>query len=963
MHDTLPVARPTVLPRGTLLGRYTLLEQIGAGGMGTVFAARDPRLDRRIAIKVLRTPADDPSARAELLREAQALAMLSHPNIVPIYDVGIADGIVWLAMAELRGGSLTTWLARERPWAEQIAMFVAVGRGLAAAHDAGLVHGDFKPLNVLLDGRGEPCVVDFGLARRTEFAPASDPRASAEAVPRHDESTRDGLVRGTPAYMAPEQLCGQPLDARTDQFAFCVALFTALYGRHPFVDDDAADRPIVIKPLLARIERGRIASRGSTRGIPRSLDRALVRGLAALPGDRWPSMHRLVDRLERAIRPRPLRWIPVLGAVVGAVSLAAWPDTPAIAACDAEGELADAWTPERAHAVASRLRSFDVPFAEDTAVRVGQGLESWASRWRARHAEVCPLADEDALRCLDEVKTGFSTTIEVLARADASTLARATAAVQSLPPPEGCGSGGDVDVGRTPALAALYRELAEIDALEASGRLDAALAAAEAAAIEADALGEPVAAARAHRLLGTVLESEGQYARAELELDRARWIAVEIGRDDLAVSAMASLIKVVGHDLARLDDGRAIERHAEAALARFTPEPRLLAALRNAEGLLRLAAGEPDAAIDRFADAVDLTAKSSDGDTRMQAPLNNYANALAAAGRYAEARTALERASKLVEETLGRDHPSQVGYASNLGFIADRLGDGGQARASLERAVTLGEATLGAEHPGVYEAFNNLAVHLYSTGDLDGAEVYFERALAGARKNLGAEHPALGKVIANLALCATARGEPERALQRYDEALALEERGLGPEHIDVAQTLNNRGSALRRLGRFAEARESYDRALAIRVAKLGPEHPDTATTINNLGLLAMAQGDAEAALVQHRRALLVWRTAYGESHHKVAEVLTDLAVAELAAGQRASATGSLERAEAIWNALDVYDPAAAGATRLALSELVDDDPPRARALARVALDAFTEAGGGREADAARARVRLGALGG
>ncbi len=952
-----------MLPRGTHLGRYTVLEQIGAGGMGTVFAARDPRLDRRIAIKVLRTPADDPSARAELLREAQALAMLSHPNIVPVYDVGIADGIVWLAMAELRGGSLTRWLERERPWTEQVAMFVAVGRGLAAAHDAGLVHGDFKPLNVLLDGRGEPCVVDFGLARRTEFAPASDPRASAEAVPRHDESTRDGLVRGTPAYMAPEQLCGQPLDARTDQFAFCVALFIALYGRHPFIDDDGSDRPVAVKPLLARIEHGRIAARPAARGIPRSLDRALVRGLSALPGGRWPSMQRLVDRLERAIRPRRRPWIPALVGAVGIATFVAWPEAPASAACDAERELAGTWNPERAQAVASRLRSFDVPFADDTAARVAQGLETWATRWRARHAELCPLDEPDALRCLDEVRAGFATTVEVLERADASTLARATVAVQSLPPPEGCGAGGDVDVGRTPALAKLYRDLAEIDALEASGRIEAAQAAAQAAAVEADALGEPVAASRAHRLLGTVLESGGHYARAELELDRARWIAVEIGRDDLAVSAMASLIKVVGHDLARLDDGRAIERHAEAALARFTPAPHLLAALRNSEGLLRLAAGEPDAAITRFADAVDLTAKSPDGAARLQAPLNNYANALAAAGRYAEARAALERASAIAEESLGRDHPSQVGYASNLGFIADRLGDGAQARAHLERAVTLGEATLGADHPGVYEAFNNLAVHLYSTGELDAAEAYFERALVGARKNLGAEHPALGKVIANLALCASERGEPGRALERYDEALALEERGLGPDHIDVAQTLNNRGSALRRLGRFAEARESYDRARAIRVAKLGPEHPDTATTINNLGLLAMAQGDAAAALVHHRRALLVWHAAYGERHPKVAEALTDLAAAELAAGERSAAKGSLERAAAIWDGLDVYDPTAAGTTRVALSELIDDDPPRARALARVALDAFTAAGTARQDDAARARARLGALGG
>ncbi len=964
--DTLPVApasRADALPRGTQLGRYMLLERIGRGGMGTVYAAQDPQLDRRLAIKILRTPAHDPTARTELLREGQALAMLSHPNVVPVYDVGVADGRVWLAMAEVTGGALTRWLATARSWREIVTMFAAAGRGLAAAHDAGLVHGDFKPPNVLIDARGEPCVVDFGLARRTASATRSS-RVVPDAVPRHDESTRDGVVRGTPAYMAPEQMCGLPLDARTDQFAFCVALFVALFGRHPFLDEDGSDAPVAVRPLLERIEAGRVAPRPEAVGVPRSVERAMLRGLASRPERRWPSMHPLVERLERSLRARG-PWLPPL-AVVGAATVAwsLWPP-PQPPACDGAAELAEVWNPDRAAAVSSRLRSFETASALDTATRVGEGLEAWAERWRVRHAELCASPRTDARACLDAARTGFATTLDVLERADRSTLRRAATAVRRLPAPEACGDGPGTVAGRGAAAQAVDRQLAEIEALEAAGRLDAALAAAQAAIVAADAVGEPVVAARAHRTLGSVFEALGRYADAEVELDRARWMAVENGRDDLAVAAITSLIKIVGHDLARIDDGRALERHAEAALARFTPDPEQLAALRNAQGLLRLAAGEPEAAIDHFADAVELVAVSPEGELRQQAPLNNYANALAAAGRYAEARAALERAVALAERNLGPDHPSLIGYFSNLGFIADRQGRGDNARMFLERAVVLGESALGTEHPVVYEATNNLAVHHYSAGELDVAEALFERTLVAARKNLGPDHPNLGKVIANLALCASEQGDSERALVRYDEALAIEERGLGPDHIDVAQTLNNRGSALRRLGRHDEAAAAYARALGIRKAKLGEQHPDTGTTINNLGLLAMAQGRAAEAVEHHGRALAIWQAAHGEQHDRVASALTDLAAAHVALGESGQRVRTLlERADAIWRGLERPDPAMAAQTRLALAEeIAADDPTRARALARAALDAFTSRSPLWKDAAARTRALLERIGG
>src|SRR5580692_1242551 len=217
-------AAQTPAPNG-FVGRYRLLRLVGRGGMGEVYAAHDPELDRRVAIKILRADArpDDIEA-ARLLREAQAVAKLSHPNVVAIHDVGTAAGRMFLAMELVEGETLAIWLdSRPRSVGEIVRMFTLAGRGLAAAHRVGIVHRDFKPQNVMVSRDETPRVMDFGLAAHGGPASPNEPRL-----------TRAGSILGTPLYMSPEQLLGQPVDPRADQFSFCVALWEALYGARPF---------------------------------------------------------------------------------------------------------------------------------------------------------------------------------------------------------------------------------------------------------------------------------------------------------------------------------------------------------------------------------------------------------------------------------------------------------------------------------------------------------------------------------------------------------------------------------------------------------------------------------------------------------------------------------------------------------------------------------------------------------
>jgi len=299
------------------IGRYEICEVLGAGAMGVVYRARDPELDRLVAIKVVRGSAASSSSDVRLLREAQAMARLRHPNVVPIFDVGPASGGVFVAMPLIEGGTLRTWLHdRSRSFDAILDRFVAAGRGLAAAHAAGLVHRDFKPDNVLVGADGEVHVADFGLARLAgEEAAASataDPGGSGPLT--SGALTQTGTVLGTPAYMAPEQLRGLPIDPRADQFSFCVALWEGIYGKRPFPNP----RPGSEHPMRARLETIAAGPAPPQRRRPAWIAPLLARGLAAAPERRWPSLQALLDAIAAHRAPRRWPWWLAAAAALGA---------------------------------------------------------------------------------------------------------------------------------------------------------------------------------------------------------------------------------------------------------------------------------------------------------------------------------------------------------------------------------------------------------------------------------------------------------------------------------------------------------------------------------------------------------------------------------------------------------------------------------------------------------------------
>ncbi|CAN5321138.1 hypothetical protein BH11MYX1_BH11MYX1_19440 [soil metagenome] len=326
--ETSPARSPeAALQAGDAIGRYHLRRLLGAGAMGVVWEANDPTLGRAVAIKVVHPGlASVPDAAARMLREARAMAQVRDPGVVVIHDAGEVDGLLFLAMELVRGTTLGATLRERAPialadWRHSLALMRAAGRGLAAAHAAGVLHRDFKPDNVLVETGGRVCVGDFGLAS-LGAPPRARPTTARLAVANADvDLTTTGALLGTPAYMSPEQLRGEVVDARADQFSFAVATYEALYGERPFLLGDAhrGNLGAIVDAITAQ----RIHPPPVSTSVPAALRAVVLRGLAASPSERWPTLTSMLDALDGAAQPPRRRRRMVLGMIGLVAALAA----------------------------------------------------------------------------------------------------------------------------------------------------------------------------------------------------------------------------------------------------------------------------------------------------------------------------------------------------------------------------------------------------------------------------------------------------------------------------------------------------------------------------------------------------------------------------------------------------------------------------------------------------------------
>ena len=494
---------------GARIGRYVVISTVGSGAMGVVFAAYDPELDRKAALKLLRhTSADRPKARMRLRREAQALAKLNHPNVLTVYDVGIHEGQVFLAMEYVEGRTLSDWMGckdgHPRPWREVVSAFAAAGRGLAAVHEVGLVHRDFKPDNVLIGDDGGVRVADFGLARLTDSS--DEIETSPKPQPLQAKLTRTGASLGTPAYMAPELLFGTgEATVKSDQYGFCVALFEALYGTLPYPGDTT-------EMLVTAVARGRIAEPKVAVSLPAWLVRVVHRGLARDPSLRFPSMNKLLAALDGgAIRRRRLAAfaaVTTVGMIVaGAFGAREWKATTIEAECRARGDTIDQiWDDETRVAVREGLLSTGISYAPTAVDKLMPWLDRQAEALREHATYACMQAEADDRWdaatydkvgwCLDQHKVGFELLVGELSNAKPGMVETAVLMAANLPLVETCTDERSLATlpappppELRPESASLQRELMRAVSLQRAGEFEASLEITRAVLVRAEALG------------------------------------------------------------------------------------------------------------------------------------------------------------------------------------------------------------------------------------------------------------------------------------------------------------------------------------------------------------------------------------------------------------------------------------------------------------------------------------------
>jgi eukaryotic-like serine/threonine-protein kinase len=782
---------------GRPIGRFQILERLGEGGMGTVYAAYDPSLDRRVAVKLLGARAAGSSeGRQRLLREARAMARLVHPNVLTVHEAGTHEGQVYVAMEYAPGGTLTRWL-REAPrtWREIVAVYAAAGRGLAAAHAAGLVHRDFKPDNVLMTQDGTPRVADFGLVGQSGVAePSASSSSGADLSPGF--STRTGSIMGTLAYMAPEQRDGR-VDARADQYAFCVALYRALYGASPFGGAKDHER-------LAHQRRDEVSEAPAGATVPPWLRAVILRGLRADAEERYPSMTALLAGLAadpEAVRRRRLRLAAVVAAVLlvaGGAAVLGHRLAPAAAAtprCDGgDADLAAVWDEGARGRVRAAFAGTGRPYAADTAARVIRLLDEYAGAYSAMRRSSCEdtylrgrqstaLLDLRA-RCLDQRRARFAALVGLLAeKSDPAFLDRAVTAVTGLDPIAECADAEALaaavplppDPVTRARVAGLRARLEEAAARRLAGRYADGLAMAAPVVEEARGLAYPPLLAEALFAAGLLTERGGDPSKAEGMLREALVTAARAHDDALGAHIVTELGFVIGDRLARPAEALALRPFAEAALARAGAGDADSGAWENSLGLL-----------------------------------------LIQLGRYDEARVELERAVALRERAFGPDHIEVARSVNNLGIVAESQGRLDDARAYDERALHIFETTLGPSHPYVSSALVNLALVCMRTGRLDEASLLLTRALAVREGALGPDHPEVTYPLTAQGMVLIKQGRCAEAVPLLERAARLAEKGRGADHPLIAFPLTSLGDALRCQGRGAEAVAVLERAVRIR---------------------------------------------------------------------------------------------------------------------------------------------------
>ncbi|MEM9462623.1 MAG: tetratricopeptide repeat protein [Myxococcota bacterium] len=839
------------------IGRYRVLHSLGRGGMGTVFAAHDETLDRSVALKLLHEDlGHEARQRVRLLREAQAMARVSHPNVVTVYEADVHEDQLFIAMELVDGITLDRW-QRERPrtWKECLDVYVQAGRGLAAAHAEQLVHRDFKPGNCIIDHRGRVRVLDFGLARDSAAGPVpAETVAVSQGSALAHSITRTGAMLGTVAYMSPEQLRGLSADARSDQFSFCVSLHEALFGRRPFMAQTAGE---LLSAIVARQE-ARIGH-PSVR-VPVALRRVLRRGLRLDRQERYASMKELLDALE-SIPRRRRRWVLatvgiVASGTVGAGVVQVLPSSPSPCAA-LEGRAPAGWDAGRRGEVQRAILGTQMQDAPAVWTGLSSHLDAYAQEWSALQLAACKAAHveqrtaaavyEAQQICLGDRARILGALTERLSQADRMIAARAVSAAETLPAVSECQQAAVyIDYG-PPSVPPQLREerdalldrIARTAVLERLGRFEDGLRDAEEVVVAARAFAERFEPPLLQALYvqGRLLRRSRRFEPAEEVLLEALPLA-EGNRDDRGAIDVLHELMLLSLERDRLDEGGVWFHQARAKLARVGNDPMRIRLMKLDQSKMALARDELERAATLLEEVGELCRAEDNSSTCRPGQMATLALVRERQGLSGEAQALYTQA--LAEHRRHGDLQGAGEVVYNLAGLYYQRGELREAVATYREALALLSMFHDADSPVVALAHYGLSIALSRRGARSEALEHAQRAEQSFRKG-GSTDDRLWALLSVANLLAR-QERPNEALDAFQRAEALIRDADGIDDMSRATVLVGIGDTLLLLERLDEADSRLTAAMELAEKAVGARQPVLAYPLFSLGKLRMAQG-------------------------------------------------------------------------------------------------------------------------
>ncbi|CAN5772203.1 hypothetical protein BH11MYX3_BH11MYX3_01260 [soil metagenome] len=898
------VAETAELPPGAMVARYQILSLIGRGAFGAVYAAYDPELDRKVALKLVPHRRADDEER--FLREARAMARVSSAHVVAVHDVGRIDDGLFIAMGFVDGQTLGAWLVEKtRSSREIIGAFVQAGHGLAAAHAEGIVHRDFKPENVLVDRSGHVAVTDFGLAWRTATTEVRDdevgltePLASLTAA---------GALIGTPIYMAPEALRREPVDARSDVFSFSVALYAALYGSHPFPAKTLAELAIAIStpPRPPRDAK-----------VPNHVRDAVLVGLHAAPADRPQTMLAMVRALERDPRRTGVA-LASFGALAIAVTVivAARLMSGSTGAPDCRSRaktlIDDTWGAPQHAAVRAGITASRSPLALDAVGRVESALDRYAGAWQRGWVEACeaeethemaPVLLARRMGCLDRRRAQWDSLVATLTAPDETAVLGASSAAYALPGTELCADPRWLATASSPQddarLTAAYAAIAKAQVLSDLGSTRAGLSALE----------QPLSVARITRdraLEAAARVVEGDLRRAvdprsaEAPLHAAAIAASSVGRLDLEARAKILLVQTLSHSQLRIAESAREADYAEAAAVRLG-DPALIVDYLYARGLAEWSAGGAERSIplERLTLLTAIVVHGPEHPKVAEA-LNSIAVSFLEIDRVADSLP-LQRAALAMRERLqGPSHPEALNARGNLALVLAELGKAGESVVMQESVAVDRARILGDGYFLLDETWIRLAnLYQWELGRPGDALRAARRAREIDEQEYGTEAPEGIASLSTLARVLAAQGQQAEALTTSTHALHIAQASLPPTHALVRTTLITYALALEAGPRCMDAMTTH---LVIDQTWTSPRigRMDRAVGLMSRARCEAATGNYAQAVYVLKRALELREQARGSASPLIADVLVEIARIERLAGHLPEARIAARRAVAV----------------------------------------------------------------